>query len=64
MDFDLIVRNGTVVFPDRSPQRLDVAIQGGKFAALLAPGTPVFVVRGRRLVGFDAAALGAALDAQ
>lgn len=35
-----------------------------KYAALLAPGTPVFVVRGRRLVGFDAAALGAALDAQ
>ena len=40
MEYDLIVRNGTVVFPDRAAQPLDVAITGGKFTALLAPGTP------------------------
>ena len=38
MDFDVVVQNGTVVFPDRDPQRMDVAIHDGKFAALLAPG--------------------------
>ena len=39
MQFDLLVENGTVVFPDRAPARLDVAIRDGKFAALLEPGT-------------------------
>jgi dihydropyrimidinase len=40
MDFDLLVRNGTVVFPDRAQQKLDVAVKDGRFAAILAPGTP------------------------
>jgi dihydropyrimidinase len=38
MDFDLLVRNGTVVFPGRSEERLDIAIAGGRIAALLSPG--------------------------
>jgi dihydropyrimidinase len=38
MSFDLLVKNGTVVFPDRAPARLDVAISDGRFAALLEPG--------------------------
>jgi dihydropyrimidinase len=38
MTFDLLVKNGTVVFPDRAPARLDVAIRDGRFAALLEPG--------------------------
>ena len=38
MSFDLLVKNGTVVFPDRAPARLDVAIRDGRFAALLEPG--------------------------
>ena len=33
------MKNGTVVFPDRAPARLDVAIRDGRFAALLAPGS-------------------------
>lgn len=33
------------------------------YRALLAPGTPVLVVRGRRLLGFDPAAVADALDA-
>lgn len=40
MDFDLLVRNGTVVFPDRPEAKLDVAVKDGRFAAILAPGTP------------------------
>ena len=32
-----------------------------QYRALMAPGTPVMVVRGRRLVGFDAGAVAAAL---
>ena len=40
MSFDLLVRNGTVVFPDRAPARLDVAVRDGRFAALLEPGRP------------------------
>jgi dihydropyrimidinase len=39
MDFDLLVRNGTVVFPDRPQARLDLAVKDGRFAAILAPGT-------------------------
>jgi len=40
MYFDLVVRNGTVVFPGRPQAALDIAITDGRFAALLAPGTP------------------------
>jgi len=39
MDFDLLVKNGTVVFPDRPEAPLDVAISGGRIAAVLAPGS-------------------------
>ena len=35
---DLIVKNGTVVTPT-SEAKLDVAIDGGKFVAIAAPGT-------------------------
>jgi dihydropyrimidinase len=40
MTFDLIVRGGTVVFPERGEQRADVAIRDERIAAILAPGTP------------------------
>ena len=39
MHFDLLVKNGTVVFPDRPEVLLDVAISGGCIAAVLAPGS-------------------------
>ena len=45
MDFDLLVRNGTVVFPDRPQQRLDVAVKDGRFAAILEPCTPASAKR-------------------
>jgi dihydropyrimidinase len=35
---DFVLRGGTVVFPDRAPERRDVLVQKGKIAALLAPG--------------------------
>jgi dihydropyrimidinase len=35
---DFVLRGGTVVFPDRAPERKDILVQGGKIAALLAPG--------------------------
>jgi dihydropyrimidinase len=41
MDFDLLVKSGTVVFPDRPEAPLDVAVSGGRIAALLAPGSKV-----------------------
>jgi len=40
MSFDLLVRGGTVVLPDTDGVAADVAISGGKVAAILAPGTP------------------------
>ena len=41
MNNDFVLRGGTLVFPDRAPQPLDVVVKDGKIAALLAPGTPV-----------------------
>jgi dihydropyrimidinase len=38
LSFDLIVRGGMVVLPGQPPQPLDVAVNAGKVAALLAPG--------------------------
>ena len=35
---DFVLRGGTVVFPDRAPERRDILVQKGKIAALLAPG--------------------------
>ena len=35
---DFVLRGGTVVFPDRAPQRRDVLVQEGRIAALLEPG--------------------------
>ena len=35
---DFVLRGGTVVHPDRPPERRDVLVQKGKIAALLAPG--------------------------
>jgi dihydropyrimidinase len=52
MEFDLIVRNGTVVFPDRPAAPLDLAVQDGRFAAVLQPGT---AAQARRVI--DAAGL-------
>lgn len=37
--FDLLIRGATVITPE-GQQRLDVAVQGDKIAALLAPNTP------------------------
>ena len=36
-----VLRGGTVVFPDRPPQRLDLLIEQEKIAAMLAPGQTV-----------------------
>jgi dihydropyrimidinase len=36
-----VLRGGTLVFPERAPQPLDVLVKDGKIAALLAPGTPL-----------------------
>ncbi len=40
MTFDLIVRGGNAVFPDRGVLPADIAISGGRIAAILMPGTP------------------------
>ncbi len=40
MRFDVVVRGGTVVLPQTNGVAVDIGISGGKFAALLAPGTP------------------------
>lgn len=39
MRFDCLVRNGTVVFPDRPEAAYDIAIKDGRIAALLQRGT-------------------------
>jgi dihydropyrimidinase len=39
MDFDLLVKNGTVVFPDRPEAPLDVAVSAGRIAAVLSRGS-------------------------
>ncbi len=41
MQFDCVVRNGTVVFPDEGEQEIDIAITGGKICALLRRGEKV-----------------------
>jgi dihydropyrimidinase len=38
MRFDLLIRNGTAVFPDSEPAEVDVAVQDGKVAALVRRG--------------------------
>jgi Dihydroorotase and related cyclic amidohydrolases len=38
---DFVIRGGTVVRTDHSPQALDILVMDGKIAALLAPETPV-----------------------
>jgi dihydropyrimidinase len=40
MDFDLIVKSGTIVFPGEGERRADVAIADGRIAAILDPGAP------------------------
>ncbi len=40
MRFDSIIRNGTVVFPDRAEAAYDIAIANSRIAALLERGTP------------------------
>jgi dihydropyrimidinase len=37
---DFVLRGGTVVFPDRAPEPLDLLVRGEKIAALLRPGQP------------------------
>jgi dihydroorotase-like cyclic amidohydrolase len=41
MPFDLLIRGATVVLPDTDGVAVNVAISGGKIAAVLSPGTPV-----------------------
>ena len=38
---DFVLRGGTVVHPDKAPEKQDILVKGGKIAGLLAPGTPV-----------------------
>ena len=38
---EFVLRGGTLVFPDRAPQPLDVLVRDGRIAALLAPGERV-----------------------
>lgn len=38
---EFVLRGGTLVFPDRAPQPLDVLVRGGSIAALLPPGERV-----------------------
>ena len=38
MWFDLVVRDGDVILPNRGLTKCDIAIQDGRFAAILAPG--------------------------
>ena len=35
---DFVLRGGTLVFPDREPEKKDVLVKGGKIDSLLAPG--------------------------
>ena len=37
---DFVLRGGTLVFPDREPEKKDVLVKGGKIDSLLAPGAP------------------------
>ena len=37
---DFVLRGGTLVFPDREPEKQDVLVKGGKIDKLLAPGAP------------------------
>lgn len=39
MDFDLIIHGADVATPGAAPEPLDIAISGGRIAALAAPGT-------------------------
>jgi len=41
MPADLVLRGGTLVFPDRPPEALDVLVRDGRIAALLQPGERV-----------------------
>ncbi|MDH4189419.1 MAG: amidohydrolase family protein [Betaproteobacteria bacterium] len=38
---DFVLRGGTVVFPDRPPEQLDLLVKAEKIAGLLSPGEPV-----------------------
>ncbi|WP_051236856.1 dihydroorotase [Ottowia thiooxydans] len=50
-----ILRGGTVVSADSDPAPLDILVEAGKIAALLAPGTPVAAdVSERRIDGLHA----------
>ncbi len=41
MQFDCVVRNGTVVFPDEGEKRLDIGIKDGKITSILQRGEKV-----------------------
>jgi dihydropyrimidinase len=45
MDFDLVLRNGTAVFPDRGVMQADIGVVGGRTAAIMAPGQPTGAAR-------------------
>jgi dihydropyrimidinase len=45
VEFDLLVKNGTVVFPDRPEERQDIAVIAGRIAAVLSPGVPATAKR-------------------
>jgi dihydropyrimidinase len=38
MEFDCVVANGTIVFPELGPMRADIGIAEGRIAAILEPG--------------------------
>ena len=38
---DFVLRGGTLVFPDKAPEKKDVLVKGGKIEKLLAPGASV-----------------------
>lgn len=38
MKFDMLLKNGSVVFPGKGVQRADLAVKGGKIAAILSAG--------------------------
>jgi dihydropyrimidinase len=45
MDFELLIRNGTAVFPHRGVMPADIGVSGGKITAILAPGQNVGAAR-------------------
>lgn len=45
MIFDMLIRNGTAVFPYSKPEEVDIAVHAGKVAALISRGQEIESVR-------------------